>query len=209
MSTVNKNALSTSKLSSSKEYREKFVAAFLKRSIPFQVRTIRKKRNLTQPDLAKLSKITQGVISRVEDPDNGNLTLNTVLNIAAGYDLAFIGKFVTFSQFLREVEELSEESMNLPCFEEECAAEIAAEPSLLIRVDANIHAPCLTAGPSALDSAKQTNAEFEIGVGVIAKDNFVMPGRKPMRNEWKDNLSSTRGNNAANQNSARPSGLGI
>jgi transcriptional regulator with XRE-family HTH domain len=120
------NTLSTSKLCQSKEYREAFVSAFLKRYIPFQIRTIRKKRGMSQPGLAKASNITQGVISRAEDADNGNLTINTVLRIAAGFDLAFVGKFVRFSELLKTVDEMSEESLDLPSCTDECKEEKAA-----------------------------------------------------------------------------------
>jgi transcriptional regulator with XRE-family HTH domain len=120
---ITEKKLSTSKLSQSKEYREAFVAAFLKRYIPFQIRTIRKKKGMSQPALAQASKITQGVISRAEDPDYGNLTLNTVLKIASGFDLAFVGKFVRFSELLRVMDQLSEESLDLPSFLEECKQE--------------------------------------------------------------------------------------
>ena len=125
MSTI-ENTLSTSKLHQSKEYREAFVSAFLKRYIPFQIRTIRKKRGMSQLELAKESKITQGVISRAEDPDNGNLAFNTVLRIAAGFDLAFVGKFVRFSELRKVVDEMSEDSLDLPSFVEECNREEAA-----------------------------------------------------------------------------------
>ena len=126
-----KTSLSSSKLASSKEYREAFVSSFLKRYIPFQIRTIRKKRSLTQPQLATASKITQGVVSRSEDPDYGNLTFNTVLRIAAGYDLAFIGKFVRFSEFLKIVDEMSEDSLDLPGFEQELATELENESAAI------------------------------------------------------------------------------
>ena len=100
--------------------------------------------------------------------------------------------------------------MILPGFEEECAAEIAVTSSLPIRVDANIHAPCLSAGSSALNSAKQTDTELEIGDRVKAQNNLLaMPGRKPNRHEWGSNLSSAKGDYAVNQNSVRPSGMGI
>jgi transcriptional regulator with XRE-family HTH domain len=117
--------LSTSKLASSKEYREAFVAAFLKRYIPFQIRTIRKHREMSQQQLADASKLTQGVISRAEDSDYGNLTFNTVLRIAAGFDLVFVGKFVRFSELVGIVGEMSEESLALPSFSEECEREAA------------------------------------------------------------------------------------
>jgi transcriptional regulator with XRE-family HTH domain len=120
------SSLATSKLASSKEYRDAFVSAFLKRYIPFQIRTIRKNRDISQQQLAKASKVTQGVISRAEDSDYGNLTLNTVLRIAAGYDLAFIGKFVRFSEFLKVAENMSEQEFDLPSFLEECEQEAKA-----------------------------------------------------------------------------------
>ena len=124
MSTTEIN-LADTKLASSREYREAFVASFLKRYIPFQIRTIRKKRGMSQPALALEAKITQGVISRAEDPDYGNLTFNTVLRIAAGFDLAFVGKFVRFSEFQKIIDEMSEDALDLPGFAKECELETA------------------------------------------------------------------------------------
>ena len=120
MSTT-EHTLSINKLRRSKEYREAFVSAFLKRFIPFQIRAIRKKRGMSQHQLAEASKVTQGVISRAEDPDYGNLTLNTVLRIAAGYDLAFVGKFVPFGELIKTVDEMSEDAWAIPSFTEEYA----------------------------------------------------------------------------------------
>ena len=98
------------KLASSKEYREEFVAAQVKRGIPFQIRSLMKQGELTQESLADRSGLTQGVISRAANPDYGNLTLNTIIRIAAGFDVAFIGKFVPFSELGRWFTELSEDS---------------------------------------------------------------------------------------------------
>jgi transcriptional regulator with XRE-family HTH domain len=122
-----KRKLSTSKLSSSKEYREAFVSAFLKRYIPFQIHTIRNKKNMSQKKLAEAAKVTQGVISRAEDPDYGNLTFNTVLRIAAGFDLAFVGRFVRFSELLKLADGMTEKSLELPGFVEECEEELKQE----------------------------------------------------------------------------------
>lgn len=119
-------SLANSKLASGREYREAFVASFLKRYIPFQIRTIRKKRGMSQPALAQEANITQGVISRAEDPDYGNLTFNTVLRIAAGFDLAFVGKFIPFSELQKVVHEMSEDALDLPSFTKECELEAAA-----------------------------------------------------------------------------------
>jgi hypothetical protein len=107
------------KLSSSKEYREAIVASQLKRGLPFQARAMRKERGWPQAVVAGKSRLTQGVVSRAEDPDYGNLTFNTVLRIAAGHDVAVICKFVSFSEFAKWYVTFSEDSGVVPAFEEE------------------------------------------------------------------------------------------
>ncbi len=107
------------KLKQSKKYREAFVAAQLKRGIPTQMRVLRKQQGLTQADLAQQSGLTQGAISRAEDPDYGNLTFNNVLKIAAGFDVAFVGKFVSFSELAKWHDNLSEEALQVPKFDDD------------------------------------------------------------------------------------------
>ncbi|MBZ5627789.1 MAG: helix-turn-helix domain-containing protein [Acidobacteriia bacterium] len=107
------------KLAASKEYREEFVAAQVKRGIPFQIRALLKQHGLSQEQLAQQSKLTQGVISRAQNPNYGNLTLNTIVRIAAGFDIAFIGKFVTFSELGKWFVSVSEESAQVASFKSE------------------------------------------------------------------------------------------
>jgi transcriptional regulator with XRE-family HTH domain len=112
------------RLSSSKKYREEFALALLKRSVSFQVKTLRKKRCGSQAVLAERAKLTQGVVSRAEDQDYGNLTFNTVGRIAAGLDMAFIGRFVPFGALVKYSTELSEAELeHIPTFEEESVRE--------------------------------------------------------------------------------------
>jgi len=98
------------KLAKSKKYREEFVAAQVKRGIPFQIRALLKQTGFSQEELATRSGLTQGVVSRAANLDYGNLTLNTIIRIAAGFDVAFIGKFVPFSELASWFTELSESS---------------------------------------------------------------------------------------------------
>jgi transcriptional regulator with XRE-family HTH domain len=87
-----------SKLSRSKRYRDAFAASVAKRMIPLQIRVLRNQRGWSQARLAEESRLTQGVISRAQDPEYGNLTINTLVRIAAGFDCAYIGRFVPFSE---------------------------------------------------------------------------------------------------------------
>lgn len=107
------------KFAKSKKYRHAFVAAHFKRFLPFQITAMRNKAGWSQEELAEACGLTQGVISRAENPNYGNLTFNTVLRIAAGLDVAFIGEFVPFSELAKRVEKLSEEAAQVATFEEE------------------------------------------------------------------------------------------
>jgi hypothetical protein len=62
-------------------------------------------------------------VSRAEDQDYGNLTFNTVGRIAGGLDMAFVGKFVPFSELVKFSLNLSEDEFeHIPQFETENAA---------------------------------------------------------------------------------------
>lgn len=116
-----------------KEYRENFAALQLKRGVPFQIRALLKDRGWTQQQLAKQAGLTQGVVSRAQDPDYGNLTINTIARVAAGFDVAFVGRFVSFSELVDWFETLSEESGNIEDFEKEYSRIIRPKIHVLVR----------------------------------------------------------------------------
>jgi len=107
------------KIGASKEYRSAFATAQFKRLVPFQIRALRKNRRMSQEELAEKANLTQGVISRAEDSDYGNLTSNTILKIAEGFDCAFVGRFVPFSELDDWFLNLSEDAVQVPSFDEE------------------------------------------------------------------------------------------
>jgi transcriptional regulator with XRE-family HTH domain len=88
--------------------------------VPFQIQILRKQRGWSQEQLAEAAGVTQGVISRAEDPDYGNLTINTILRIANGFDVAFIGKFAPYGELDDWFGSLSEK-IHVPSFDEENA----------------------------------------------------------------------------------------
>jgi transcriptional regulator with XRE-family HTH domain len=107
------------KLAKSKQYRERFVAAQAKQAIPFQIRELMKAKGLSQQELAERARLTQGAISRAANPKYGNLSLNTLIRIAAGFDVAFVGRFVPFSELVRWLDHLHDESTSVLSFKEE------------------------------------------------------------------------------------------
>ena len=118
------------KLRASRAYRKAFATAQFKRLVPFQIGALRRGRGWSQQELAEACGLTQGVISRAEDPDYGNLTVNTILKIAEGFDIAFVGRFVPFSNLETLVNTLSNRE-SIPTFEQEDAQGRRIVPEVL------------------------------------------------------------------------------
>jgi transcriptional regulator with XRE-family HTH domain len=102
-----------------KAYRDAYTAEHVKTTTPLQIRTVREQHEWTQGKLAAEAKTTQTAISRTEDPNYGNLTLNNLLKIAAALDVGLLVKLVPFSRLVKEYEDLSPRSLSTPSFMEE------------------------------------------------------------------------------------------
>jgi len=102
-----------------KAFREHFVDAVVRQSIPYQIRALMKAQGLNQEKLAERSGLTQGAISRAANPKYGKLSLATCVRVAAGLDVAFVGRFVPFSELDRWFRHLAAESADVPTFSQE------------------------------------------------------------------------------------------
>ena len=107
-------------LAEGKSFRDEFARQLLKHSVAFQIRTLRKQHCGTQRALAERSGLAQGVVSRAEDEEYGNLTLNTCGRIGNGLDMVFLGRYASFSEAVRHFLAISENSVyQTKTFEEE------------------------------------------------------------------------------------------
>ncbi|EAQ35989.1 hypothetical protein NB311A_01415 [Nitrobacter sp. Nb-311A] len=79
--------------------------------IAFQIRALREQRGWNQADLAREAEKTQSVISRLEDPDYGKLSLQTCLEIAIAYDLPLLVQFVEWDDWLSRMSNMSPSAM--------------------------------------------------------------------------------------------------
>ena len=99
-----------------KEYRDAYVTEHVKSGIAFQIRALRKKKSLSQEQLAAAIETKQAVVSRLENPDYGYININTLYKIASAFDVALLVKFVPYTKLLNETKDLSPEALAVDDF---------------------------------------------------------------------------------------------
>lgn len=101
-----------------KAYRDAYVESHIEVGIPHQIRALReqKGREWSQGELGRRCGKPANVISRLEDPEYGSYTIRTLLQIASACDVALLVKFVSYSRFLREFEDVSPQALEVPSF---------------------------------------------------------------------------------------------
>jgi transcriptional regulator with XRE-family HTH domain len=110
-----------------KAYRDAYVASQIRMTLPLQIRELRKRREWTQPQLAEYAGMAQPRISELEKPGERRLTIETLLRLAAAFDVGLQVRFVPFGQLMDWSEGLDIDNFAVQPFEAEVAdAEIAA-----------------------------------------------------------------------------------
>jgi transcriptional regulator with XRE-family HTH domain len=109
-----------------REYRESFVSSLINSTIAYQIRYLRKNENLDQAELGVLAGMKQAAISRLENPDYGNLSVNTLKRIAKALDVGLIVRFAPFSEVARWRLLMSPQDMAPPAFSKDRALESTA-----------------------------------------------------------------------------------
>lgn len=104
------------------EYRHAAVEAEVAHGIAWQVRVNREERGMTQAELAKAVGTKQSAVSKLEDPEGGDVRLSTLVKVAHGLDCALLVRFVSHSTLLAFTEDTRPERLFVFPFEEECAA---------------------------------------------------------------------------------------
>jgi transcriptional regulator with XRE-family HTH domain len=99
------------------EFRREYMMDQVRSWIAFQIRAMREQRRWNQGDLAKESGKTQSVISRIEDPDYGKLSLQTGLEIAVAYDVPLLFQFVEWDEWLARMSDMSPSALRKRSFD--------------------------------------------------------------------------------------------
>lgn len=102
-----------------KAYRHAYLAEHVRRGIAYQIRALRDQRKWKQGTFAKMLGKPQSVACRLEDPDYGKMTIQTLLEVANVFDVALEVRFVRYSSFIRNTRDVSVVSMRIPEFKDD------------------------------------------------------------------------------------------
>jgi transcriptional regulator with XRE-family HTH domain len=102
-----------------KFFRREYVADNVRTGLAYQIKAMRSARGLSQSDLATLTGKAQSAIARLEDPDYGKFSIQTLLEIANAFDVWLSVEFVSFSVGLQRTENRSPMALNAISFSQD------------------------------------------------------------------------------------------
>ena len=80
----------------------------MEQGVAWQIRINRTLRHMTQAELAQKIGSKPNGVSRLEDPEYGAHSLETLKQIAKAFDCALLVKFISYGELAQESERLSE-----------------------------------------------------------------------------------------------------
>jgi transcriptional regulator with XRE-family HTH domain len=99
-----------------KPYRDAYVVEHVRQGIAHQIRALRAQRGWKQGKLGQMLRKPQSVVSRLEDPSYGKVTIQTLLELASVFDVALQVRFISYSSFLQQTRDLAISSMKVAGF---------------------------------------------------------------------------------------------
>lgn len=101
------------------ESRQGYMEACVEQDIAWQIKLTRKKRNLSQRQLAKKLNTKQSSIARWEDPLYGKHSIPCLIKIAHAFDCALSIRLIPYSKFAEITKDTSDDVLAVESYESE------------------------------------------------------------------------------------------
>ncbi len=98
------------------KYREAYIRASININLPSQIRALRLRQEMTQGELAKKSNMLQPRISAIEKPGAIKFNIETLIRLAAAFEVGLIVKFVPISEMVNWENKFSQDEFNVVTF---------------------------------------------------------------------------------------------
>ncbi len=102
-----------------KTERDAFSASLARVAVPMQIRALRKQHGWNQDDLAKVLGAKQPWVSALETPGGNIPNLNTLLKVAAAFDVGLLVWFAPFSELVTRDNHFSPDDFVVPSYGED------------------------------------------------------------------------------------------
>lgn len=99
-----------------KAYRDVYIDKQVRVWISRQIRVLREQRGWSQTEFARICGKPQSVISRLEDPDYGKVSLQTLLDIRSAFDVGLQVRFVDFGTAICSTRDVSAGGMSVDAY---------------------------------------------------------------------------------------------
>ena len=113
------------KMRDRKDYRASYVASYTRQFLSRQMRDFRGEMSQTEFG-SRISK-QQTIVSRLEDPNYGKWTLQTLFDVAAKLDIAVLVRFVDFPTFLRTTDDRSPSAISPSSYDQKAVDDLMKE----------------------------------------------------------------------------------
>lgn len=99
----------------SKKYRDSYLSSHTRMFLANQIASLQGE--MSQKEFGELLDKPQPIISRLQNPEYGKYTLQTLLEIASKLDVALIARFVDYPTFLKFTNDFSDEALRPVSFD--------------------------------------------------------------------------------------------
>ncbi len=110
------------RMKTSRAARDAYVRAEVTTAVAHQIRALRVQRGWSQKELADQLNTSQAVVSRLEDPSYGRLSLNTLFDLSHAFDTGLSVCFESLVTMLQKTYRPSAEHRLVPRFDEESSS---------------------------------------------------------------------------------------
>ncbi len=162
-------------------FRQSYVEEHVRAGVAHQIKAMRESRGWSQAQLAEKCGKSQSNIARIEDPDYGKFSIQTLLEIAHSFDVWLSLEFVSFSKGLARTADRSVRALNAISFEDEQSQSVYFSQAL--RANNNV------GKFSILDASAAASQTFVFGnnmsarVSAAAQTGNLSAGVKQVQNE--------------------------